>query len=313
MEMDWDRLHAFSAVAREGGFSAAGRAIGRTQSAISQAVLGLERQLGHSLFVRGGRSVTLTAAGRILLEHAGLAFEQLDAATHRLSALADLSQGRLVLGTSDTLGSHLLPPTLAAFRRAHPGIEVTLVAAPSPVTAAAVASRTVDVGVISLPLPEELEHAGKPIGEALRIQPLAAQPDVLITAPGHRWAHRRRVHLEQLADEPLLLLGQGTAGRRFIDAQFARHGLSPRVTMEMNSVELLKRLVELDFGLSIVPQLAVQRELAQGSLHAIALRGVSRARKVALILPADDPIPRAAEAFRDLARAQLGDRVDQPA
>lgn len=308
MEMDWDRLRAFSAVAREGGFSAAARAIGRTQSAVSQAVLGLEQQLGHTLFVRPGagvRGVRLTEAGRILLQHSDHAFGELSAATERLAALAELSAGRLVLGTSDTLGSHVLPPVLAAFRAAHPGIEVTLAAGPSPATAAAVAARTVDAGVVSLPLPEDLAHAGKPIAESLRIEVLRPQPDVLITSATHRWASRRRLHIRQLADEPLLLLGRDTAGRRFTDTQFARHRLRPRVAMEMNSVELLKRLVELDFGLSIVPEVAVNREVQAGTLHAVPLRGMGAARQVALILPAADPIPRAAAAFRALARTEL--------
>jgi len=309
MEMDWDRLHAFSAVAREGGFSAAARAIGRTQSAVSQAVLGLEEQLGHALFVRpsaGVPGVHLTEAGRILLEHSDQAFGELSTATERLAALTGLRAGRLVVGTSDTLGSHLLPPVLAAFRAAYPGVEVTLAAAPSPATAAAVAGRSVDVGVVTLPLPDDLSHGGRPIAEALRVEPLRPQPDVLITSPTHRWARRRRLHLRQLADEPLLLLGRDTAGRRFTDAQLARHGVQPRVTMEMNSVELLKRLVELDFGVSIVPQLAIAREVESGTLHAVALRGAGAARQVALVLPDADPISPAAAAFRQLARAELG-------
>ena len=88
-----DRLAAFVAVAREGGFSRAARALGRTQSSLSQAVALLEHDLAEALFVRDGRSTHLTDAGRVLLAHAERAFAELDAARAELAALRDLTSG----------------------------------------------------------------------------------------------------------------------------------------------------------------------------------------------------------------------------
>src|SRR5262245_58553690 len=103
-----ERLRAFVAVAHEGGFSRAARALGQSQSGISQAVAALERSLGERLFVRDGRATHLTDAGRVVLEHAERAFHEMNAAQAALDALRDLTTGRLSVGTSDTLATYVL-------------------------------------------------------------------------------------------------------------------------------------------------------------------------------------------------------------
>ncbi|MGD8861666.1 MAG: LysR family transcriptional regulator [Myxococcales bacterium] len=298
--MDYDRLEAFRAVAREDGFTAAARALGKTQSAISQAVAALEEELGQALFVRDGRRVLLTQAGRILLEHAEQAFAQLGAARERLDALTGLQTGWLTIGTSDTLACYALPPALAAFRERHPDVELTLDPRPSPATALAVARREVDLGVITLPLPPDLEHRGRPLREVLRVSILAREPEVLILRPDHPLACRRSIGLRRLGELPLLLLGRGSGGRAWLDAQLARVKVRPRVAMEMNSVELLKRMTALGFGAAVVPARAVQREVCAGELAAVQLRGLRGRRELALLLPQGDPLAPAAARFAEL-------------
>jgi DNA-binding transcriptional LysR family regulator len=303
--MDWTKLEAFRTVARAGGFSAAGRVLGRTQSAISQAVLGLERELGQALFVREARAVRLTQAGKLLLEHADLASEQLGLAERRLEALQGVTGGQLVIGTSDTLAYYVLPPVLAAFRARHPGVELRLEIKPSPATALATAAREVDLGVVTLPLPPGLRYGAAALEKCVRAELLLPQPDVLIARPDHRLARRRRARWADLADEPLVLLGQGSAGRDFVDRELGRAGVVPRVAMEMNSVELLKRMVELGFGLSIVPAVATQHEVQRRALVAVPLGRASQQRSVGLLLSAREPIAPAATAFAALCRALL--------
>jgi DNA-binding transcriptional LysR family regulator len=299
-----ERLRAFVAVAQARGFSRGARRLGRTQSSVSQAIALLERELGEPLFVRDGRETHLTEAGRVLLVHAERAFAELAAARAELTALRDLAAGTLVLGTSDTLATYLLPPVFAAFRDRHPGVELRLDNRPSPIVAARVAERAVDLGLISLPLPDDLRIGGRPAASELRIEPLASHRDVLICPPRHPLAQRKRVSLSDLATQPLLLLDRTTATRAFLDTRFAAAGLTPRVVMEMSGVEILKRLVELDFGLSIVPEHAAAREVAQGTLATVPVRGLP-ARRVGLITPTAGPLSRAARAFIEVARAAL--------
>lgn len=304
--MDWNKLEAFRAVAQHGGFSAAARSLGKTQSAVSQAVLALERELGQPLFSRGARGVRPTQAGSLLLEHAERAASELGHAERKLGALREIRGGRLVIGTSDTLAYYVLPPVLSAFRARHPDVELVLETRPSPATALALASGEVDVGVVTLPLPAGLRFRNAPLERALHVQSLRAQPEVLITPRTHALSRRKRVRFADLAREPLLLLGKGSAGRDFVDGELARAGVRPRVVMEMNSVELLKRMVELGFGLSIVPALAVQREVEAGALAAIPIGGArTNERAIGLLLEVGGPISPAAAAFAEQCRSAL--------
>src|SRR5512142_1755110 len=117
--LDADQLLAFVAVARERGFSRAARRLGRTQSAVSQAIARLEGDLGTRLFVRSGRATEPTPAGRELLARAERILDEMERAREGLRALDDLATGILVVGASDTLAYYVLPPVVAAFRARH--------------------------------------------------------------------------------------------------------------------------------------------------------------------------------------------------
>jgi DNA-binding transcriptional LysR family regulator len=302
MVLDSGRLQAFLAVARARNFSRAARRLGKTQPSVSQAVARLEEDLGQPLFLREGRTTQLTAAGRLLAEHAERIFEEMERARARLSGLGELRVGELVVGTSDTLATYLLPPVFSAFRARYPGIELRLDNRPSPATIARVAERAVDLGVVTLPA------AGD---DRVRREPLAAYREVVICPPRHPLARRRRLTVADLGRHPLLLLDRTTGARAALDAAFTRAALRPQVTMEMSSVEVLKRLVELGFGLSFVPAVAVEREVRARTVVAVALHGLGAGRSVGLALPAG-PLSPAAEAFARLARAQLAtDRARQ--
>jgi DNA-binding transcriptional LysR family regulator len=303
--LDSFRLQAFVAVARERGFSRAARALGKTQSSVSQAVARLEAELGQRLFLREGRATALSDGGKLLYEHATRILDEMERARARLDPAAELRAGDLGIATSDTLAYHLLPPVLAAFRRRYPGVELRIDNRPSPATAVAVIERRVDLGVATLPLPPDLAAAGRPVAERLRIEPLLAQDDVAICPPRHPLAGRKRVTLAALLPYPLLLLGRGTATRAFLEAAFTALPRRPQITMEMSSVEVLKRLCELGFGVAIVPAHAVAREVAARTLVAVNLAGLPGRRRVGLLTPAGLPLSRAAEAFAGLARSML--------
>jgi DNA-binding transcriptional LysR family regulator len=303
MPLQTDRLAAFVAVVRQNGFSRAARALGKTQSAVSQAVLHLEAELGQPLLLRGGRAPRLTEAGTVLLEHAERVLDDLASARERLAALGDVRAGHLTIGATDTLACHVLPPVLSAFRARFPGVELRLDNRPSPATAVRVAERQLDLGIGALPLPRGLVARGRPIEERLRIEPLVDHEDVVICPPHHPLAARRTVRLERLAASPLLLLDRSTGTRAWLDAAFELARARPTVHMEMSSVEVLKRLVELGFGVSVVPRLAVAREVRERSLVALRLVGARGVRRVGLVTPAASS--RAAQSFAAVTRAVL--------
>lgn len=294
LELRSDRLRLFDAVLRLGGFSAAARGLGVTQSSVSQTIAALEADVGQPLFDRSSRKLRLTEAGEALQQHAAGVLDALERTRAALQQLDQVVTGTLFLGATDTLATHVLPPVFAAFRKAHPGVELRLDNRPSPAIAEKVAARELDLGVVSLPLPH-----GSTAVEALTQVPLVEQRDVVIVPRGHALAKRSKVRLQDLAKFPLVLLDRTTASRAWLDRLFAVEKLTPRVAMEMSSLEVLKRLVELGFGISVVPELAVR---AEKRLVALQLIGAER-RMVGLVMP---KVPtRAAAAFAAISRELL--------
>lgn len=293
-ELRSDRLRLFDAVLRLGGFSAAARALGLTQSSVSQSIAALEADVGQALFDRTSRKLNLTEAGQALKSHLAGVLDALEQTRAALQQLDRVVTGTLLLGATDTLATHVLPPVFAAFRKAHPGVELRLDNRPSPAIAAKVAARELDLGVVSLPLPRSPAAV-----EALTQVPLVGQRDVVIVPRGHALAKKSKVRLQDLAKFPLVLLDRTTASRAWLEGHFAVEKLTPRVAMEMSSLEVLKRLVELGFGISVVPELAVRGEKR---LVAVQLIGAER-RMVGLVMPR---VPnRAAVAFATLCRELL--------
>ena len=303
MVIDSARLAAFSAVARSGGFSKAAKELGKTQSSVSQAVLLLEQELGQKLFARDGHTPRLTDAGRTLLSRATRIFGEMELARTELAQLSALESGELVLGTSDTLACYFLPPVFAAFRARYPKVELRIDNRPSPVVAERVSEGQVDLGVVSLPLPTGLGASGRAISERLDTLILAPQEDVAVCAPDHPLAKRRSVGVLELAPHPLLLLDRTTSSRALVDLAFEAEKAAPLIAMEMSSVEVLKRLAELGFGVAIVPRFSVQREQEGGSLALLKLERFGAPRSVGALTPRAFAATRAASAFLELVKS----------
>ncbi len=300
MELRSDRLRVFVAVSGEGGFSRAAAALGQTQSSVSQVIAALEREVGEALFVRDRRATRLTEAGQVLQVHAERVLGALDQARQALKALDGEVSGPLAIGTSDTLATYVLPPVLAAYRARYPGVALRLDNRPSPAIALKVAARALDLGLVSLPLPEQGLEA------SLRQQALLRQQDVVILAPGHTLGARRRIDKSALFELPLVLLDGTTGTRAYLEAYFRAARRRPNIALEVSSVEVLKRLVELGFGASVVPSFAVEREVREGRLLARPLVGLGTERKVGLIYAGGaGQGTRAARAFGALAKEML--------
>lgn len=285
--MEWSRLEAFRAVAREKNFTRAAARLFRTQPAVSQAVAALEADLAEKLFIRQGRQVRLTQAGEVLLAHAEEAFRLLDQGRRQVAALKGLEAGELVVCASDTTCCYVLPEVLGRFRREHPGVEVKLINRPSPAAAALVAGYEADLGIVTLPL----EHGG------LRTRRLIPREDVAVCAPSHPLAKRRRAALEDLLAYPLLLLDRGSNTRAYIDQRLDATGRAARIVMETGSIEVIKRLVRLGFGVSIVPRVSVLEEVQAGSLAAVSVFRRAECRHLGLITPRQGTPSPAAEVF----------------
>jgi DNA-binding transcriptional LysR family regulator len=295
MIISTEQLLAFRAVAEEKSFTKAAEKLFRTQPAISQAIKSLEEELGERLFLRIGRTSTLTHAGRIFLEHVEDAFDSLERGQLRIDALKELQEGELTISTSDTTALYILPDVLQDFRKQYPGVEVQIYCKPSPVAAEQVLAREADLGIVTLPI----EHP------RLSSEALIVRRDVAICAPGHPLAKRKRIAFTELAEYPLLLLDIGSNTRTYIYQRFQTAGLTPKIAMELGSIEVIKKLVQLDFGVSIVPRIALHDELEQGSIQSIDLFRKEECRTLGVIYPSKGISSLSAQIFITMLKKHL--------
>ena len=284
--MDLDRLRGFVETAREKSFTRAAEKLFLTQPAVSLQVKALEDELGEDLFERRGRQILLTEAGRLLFARAEAILEMAEQIRQDMAALGQLRTGRLSIGTSDTNCAYVLPPAVKAFRQAYPGIEIRLTDRMSPEVVRLVLEGTVDFGLATLPVTEP----------RVRTRPFFIREDVAISSPTHRLASAEAVDLHSLSDSAMLMLERGSTSRGLMDRMFAAAGLQPHVIMELGSIEVIKRFVEIGFGIAVVPEVAVRDEVRSGRLTAIRVTGLP-ARQVGMVRREGGRLSRAAAAF----------------
>ena len=285
--MELWQLEVFMAVAEEKSFSRAGHRIGRTQPAISSAIKLLEEELGEPLFDRLGRSIKLTAGGELLTDYAKRLLRLRSEALEAMGELRGLGRGTLKLGANETTCLYLLPEVLASFKQAYPQVQVDIQRAITRSITEKVVDGSLDFGIVTLPV-----H--NPRLEAITIH----QDDMaLIVSPSHRLASRRSVQMKELAGEPFILHKIGTTTRERLVKHFNDGGVKMKVTMELASIETIKRFVSIGMGISIVPRLCIEKEIEEGSLRALTIRDARFQRRLGLVYNKDRYQSQAARAF----------------
>jgi DNA-binding transcriptional LysR family regulator len=242
--MELRQLRYFAAVARHRHFTRAADELHVTQSALSQQVRRLEEELGVELLRRETRGVALTSAGEDLLARADAILAEAARARADMDAHAGLLRG-VVRVAADAAGTLALPPALAAFHRARPGIRIGLREGAAGEVAQLVRTGAVDLGVASLP-PEAVP--GGVHATALEREPLHA-----IAAPGDPLAARGEVEVWALRERPFVLPPPGTALRAAVAAACEAAGFGPVPLFEVGDPAAVRQLVHAGLGVSLVP------------------------------------------------------------
>jgi DNA-binding transcriptional LysR family regulator len=242
--MELRHLRYLVAVVEEGQFIRAAGELHVAQSALSQQIRDLERELGAVLVVRDRRGVTPTPAGEVLLGHARAILARAEVARAEVAQLSGVISGTLRVASGGPSGSVPLPATLAEFQRRHPAVEITMRDAPSEDLVRWLREGTVDIAVVSLApelLPEGIE------GTLVTRDRLVA-----LVAADHRFAGRARVSLRELAAEPLVTFPRGSGVRAAIDEGFRAAGIpGARITAETIDPLSLVELVGAGLGVAI--------------------------------------------------------------
>ena len=255
--LDVRRLRVLSEVAARGSFSAAADALTLTQSAVSQHITALEREVGLPLIERGTRPVELTEAGYALTRHATGIFARLDGAEQELGEIAGRRHGRLRFGTFPTALATLVPPAFAAFRRDHPEVTLTVVDDHLQRLIPRLEAGELDLALI-------YDHEAIPDIGARDLERIPLLDDVFqaVLPAGHRLARRRRtLELSELSGEPWIGGAPTSAWYRIAIDACRRAGFTPQADFASDDHIAVQALVAAGLGVSVIPGLAVVHPL----------------------------------------------------
>ena len=297
--MDTRQLNAFCEVVERKSFSQAAERLGVTQPAVSLQIRSLEERLGRKLLDRSGRRVEPTEAGLRLYHGA----QRLLALEEQL--LDDLSEtaegelrGTLVLGASTGPAAIVIPLLLCEFQRANPSVHVRLEVSDTHAVVERVAARELELGIVGA----ARRHRG------VVFEPFFRDEVILICPPGHRFAGRT-VALQELREEPLIVMQEGAGVRQMIEDELRRSGTRLRdldVKLELGLQESVRSAVQAGYGVTFISRSAVESDLAAGTLVAARVDGVEPTREVALVRATGRSATRAGDAFVEFARERVG-------
>ena len=289
--MDVNQLEVLVAVANEQSFSRAAQSLHRTQPAVSQAIRRLEVELGEPLFDRSSKDGTLTAAGRVLFDFAEQMLNLRLGAHRAIKELKDLHHGKLALSANEYTVMYLLP-VLAVFRARHPHLKVEVKRSLASRIASEVLGRGVEIGVVSF----------KPADEAIASIPVVMDELALIVAPSHPLAAKETVSVRELGAESFIAHNVASPYRERVVRTFEKYKTPLNISMEMPTLEAIKRLVEQEMGVALVPRLTAQVEIAHKQIVALTVREMRFERRLHLIYRKGATLSHAARAFLRVAK-----------
>jgi DNA-binding transcriptional LysR family regulator len=301
--MEIRQLRAFMAIAETGTFTAGAQRVHVTQAAVSMQIRQLEIELGAPLFVRAPRRVILTEAGEALMERARRILREHDVAVAEIAELAGAERGRLRIGSASAMVSaDPLPQILKDLRERHPKADVTIVSGTSEALVRQILAGELDIAFVSLPV----------VARGIQTEGLSRDELVAIASPQHKLAQQSVVSVFTLAGEKLILGERGGNTRRLIDELFAEAGVQPVVAMELSRLAAIKRMVEEDMGVGIIPLRSVREDVAAGKLVAWWIEGAQINWELGLAKLAGDYDSPISQTFAKLCKKYFNVEPQKP-
>jgi DNA-binding transcriptional LysR family regulator len=289
--VDLAELQVFLTVASERSFSRAAARLHRTQPAVSQAIRRLEDDLGERLFDRSAKDGKLTEAGRVLLDYAQRLMRLAEEAESAVRDLRDLQRGRVLVGANEA-AVHVLLPLIERFRQEHPRIQLDIRRVPSRQIGVEVQQRSLDFGVLSFP----------PAERGLGSIRLGDDELVMLTAPMHPLATRKQVTMTELGQQSVIAHNEASPARERVLRLFEQRHEPLNITVALPSLDGIKRAVEMNLGVALLPRRCALTEIARGTLAAVRVAQVRLPRHLRLIYRLTGELSHAAQTFLDVAR-----------
>jgi len=283
--MNLDVLKTFCDLVDSGSFSKAAEINLVSQSAVSQQLAKLERELGTQLINRGRGPVAPTEAGKAFYQGAGEMIRRYETLVGEVRSAADMIRGVLRVGTIYSVGMYSLNPFVKRFIQAHPEVALRIEYMRAHGIYQSVATGELAVGIVAYPQRQR----------AIEISPFITEELVVAVGMAHRLARRRRIAPAELDGEDFVAFEPDVPTRRHIDRLLKAERVRVNVVMEFDNNDTLKRAVEIGAGVTILPRTVMEREIAAGTLTAVCFKDPKRWVRPLGILRARGKAPTPAE------------------
>lgn len=297
--MDLHQLRVFQAACKSGGFTRASELLHLSQSTVSQHIKQLEEELDCPLFLRVGKRVLITEAGNVLLQYAEKIFHDLKNAEMAVREMNAMKRGAVRLGVGATTLTYRLTHVLGDYSRRFPDIELIVLTGTTEFLLDAVKSQNLDLAIVmSTPVPPQ----------GMTVTPLGHEELVVVMNRQHPLARKSILEPGDLSSLRFILYEKNTAMQNLIDRFFESLGVTPRIAMEVESIEAIKSLIRAGLAASILPLCATGEQPRSGQLRVMRVRGRPLARELGLAALDAVILPNAIRELATALMAALGGR-----
>lgn len=290
--MQIESLKVFCDLTETESFTKAAQINQITQSAVSQQISALERQFNTLLIERSKKRFRLTQEGQVLYEAAKNIVQIYDAMRSKLQELKGIIAGTVRVSTIYSIGLHSLPPYITRYLKTYPSVNVHVEYRRPEQVYEDVLGNAVDMGLVACPARDP----------RIDVIPWNREPMVIICHPQHPLAKNESVRLEAIDGEKFIAFEAGVPTRKAIDRILREHRVTVKIVMELDNVETVKRAVEIDAGIAIVPLNTVTQEIAKQTIAAVKVQDAEMQRPQAIIVKKNKTLSNAARLFISMLR-----------
>jgi DNA-binding transcriptional LysR family regulator len=293
--MQIESLKVFCDLAETESFTKAAQINGVTQSAVSQQISSLERTFKSLLIERSKKKFRLTREGQVLYDYSKQIIQTFESLHSKLQELKDIISGTIRVATIYSIGLHDLPPYIKKFMKVYPTVNVHVEYRRANQVYEDVLGNVVDLGLVAYPVKDA----------KLEITPLRKEPLVLICHPQHSFAKLKNIKLKALAGQKFIGFEPDIPTRKALDKILKEYDVSVNNVMEFDNIETVKRAVEIDAGVSIVPEGTVAQEVNKQTLAAVPIEDGNFFRPLATIYKKNKVLSPAMKQFLTILKDTL--------
>lgn len=271
--MQVESFRVFRDLVDSQSFSKAAQLNSITQSAVSQQIRAMEERFRVPLIERSNKRFALTREGQALYDTSKQIIFHFDSLQHQLEEMRNVVSGTIRVSTVYSVGLHELPPYLKSFLREFPNVLVHIEYRRSNQVYDEVIEGTSDMGLVAFPMQKK----------TIKVEPFRKDRLVVICNPQHPFAKKTEILVTDLAKEKIVGFEPDIPTRKAVDKIFRDSGLDLKPIMEFDNIETVKRAVEIDAGISVVPRATVEQEVRNGTLAAVEFKGQPYFRPLGII------------------------------